>query len=123
MSFLILFPENNDGRFDRDKLRRALEQIPSVQNVEEGAFTKSVLRCDFDYDDDRTTLRVGDDLKSIVIDGTGDASLKIAIEIQRQCEFPIRTVDENYNFDLRLTAVSSVEELRKQMDQTSSCLA
>ncbi len=69
----------------------------------------------FKKGDDFTTIRIKNDGETIVIDGSGDASLTAALQIQLHYPDDIHMVDEGYSFDLVLSEVSSLDELKKRI--------
>jgi hypothetical protein len=54
-------------RFDEDKVFRNLADIPGVYNLERGDFVGAALQCEYEFDGDRTIVRLSDDLESIWI--------------------------------------------------------
>lgn len=83
-----------------------------MQNLKRGNFIGSVIECDFLYNNDFTVVRVSDNLETISIHGSGEASLKIAVEMNKQCNFPLRMTDVDYGFDIELMSVDSVTKLQ-----------
>ena len=119
MKMLLLFIGENKN-LDKNNLVEILQEIPGTQDVRKGNFLGSILECDFSYEADFTIVRLSNDLKTISISGTGDASLKIALEIQKRYSKAIRVVDSDYSFDLVLEQMVSVSELRQRMLEASS---
>ncbi len=119
MNILILFIGENK-KFDENKILSILQDIPGIQNLREGNFVGSILECEFSEEDDFTLIRLSDDLETISISGIGDASLKIALEIQKRYPRAIRVVDSNYNFELVIEEMESVNEFRQRILEASS---
>lgn len=112
MDFLLLYI--GEGiRFDREEVKRVLRDIPGIRNLEERAGVGWWLQAQLDEGNDSTIIRLVTDEESISISGSGDASLKAAVEIQAGMELSLRLVDIDYSFDLPLRDLRSTEELRK----------
>jgi hypothetical protein len=86
--------------------------VPGTHGLRDSDLIGSVLECKYDYSNDSTIVRLSDDLETISISGLGDASLNIALEIQRRMGLPLRAVDWDYSFDVDLSAFGSVHEFR-----------
>jgi hypothetical protein len=111
MNFLLVF-HDDQSPFDPDDIRRVFEDIPGTSELTtEG----SRLRCHFDFNQDTTTAHLAEDLDAISIHCTGDASLQMALEIQRRYPQPLRVTDLDYGFDLLLSEIGSVEEFDKKI--------
>ena len=101
--------------FDPEKLRRNLEHIPGVSCIGGAEFSRYVVGCRYEFGGDSSDLRVEQDSpETIVIDGTGDASLNLALELQKREQRPLRVTDLSYSFDLPLWNIFSVDEFRRQ---------
>ncbi|NEO54158.1 MAG: hypothetical protein F6K54_14365 [Okeania sp. SIO3B5] len=59
------------------------------------------------------------DRETISISGLGDASLKIALSIQKRYPQPIIAVDSDYCFELVLDKINSLEKLRQKILESS----
>lgn len=122
MKLLILYIGENE-KFDKTLLVEIMAHIPGTKDLPEENLVGSIREWEFvDSGDgaarllrDRTLVRLSEDLETISIPGTGDASLKIALEIQKHYPIPIRVVDEDYSFDLVLKEMDSVAALRQNM--------
>ncbi len=67
---------------DPDRLRAFLRHLPGVRNWDESNPVYAFF-FEFAYDGDRTIVQMrANDLRGIAIQGTGDASLQIALEIR-----------------------------------------
>ncbi len=64
-------------------------------------------------------MRLSGDREIISISGLGDASLKIALSIQKRYPQPIIAVDSNYSFELVLDKINSLEQLRQKILESS----
>lgn len=111
MNFLLLFRVDG-GTLDEGRVLMALEEMPGVSALRVRKGVGSVLECEYDLEGDATLIRLKDDLETIAISGTGEASLTAALELQRRLATALRLVDSDYTFDVELQDVGSVEELR-----------
>lgn len=113
MNKLIIF-HDDESSFDPDEVRRIFEDIPGTRQLKEGQ-VGSRLWCDFDFNDDKTTVRLAENLKAISMHGTGDASLQMALQIQKRHSKPLRVTDLDYGFDLFIGEIGSVEDFDKKI--------
>ncbi|NES04316.1 MAG: hypothetical protein F6K22_16655 [Okeania sp. SIO2F4] len=60
-------------------------------------------------------MRLSGDRQTISISGLGDASLKIALSIQKGYPQPIIAVDSNYSFELVLDKINLLEKLHQKI--------
>jgi hypothetical protein len=104
-----------DFRFDEDKVFRDLEGILGVYNLERGDFVGAALQCEYEFNGDRTIVRLSDDLESITIAGTGDASLQVALELQRREEQPLFVTDFGYDFNFSLKGIHTIDAIKEKM--------
>ena len=106
---------NTGFRFDEDKVFRNLEDLPGARNLERGDFVGAILQCEYEFDGDRTIVRLSDDLESITIAGTGDASLQIALELQRREEQPLFVTNFGYEFNFSLKDIHTIDAIKEKM--------
>ncbi|GGA09024.1 hypothetical protein [Okeania sp. KiyG1] len=64
-------------------------------------------------------MGLSSDRETISISGLGDASLKIALSIQKPYPQPIIAVDSDYSFELVLDKINSLEKLRQKILESS----
>ncbi len=102
-------------RFDADKVFRNLEDLPGAHDLERGDFVGAALQCEYEFDGDRTLVRLSDDLESITIAGTGDASLQVALELQRREEQPLFVTDFGYDFNFSLKGIHTIDAIKEKM--------
>ncbi len=119
MKMLLLFI-GEDEKFNISQVADSLTKIPNIQNFKQGNFVGSILECEFSEKNDFTIIRLSDGLETISIDGDGEASLKIALEIQKHYPQNLRLIDSNYSFDIELAEIKSVGQLRHQMRESAS---
>jgi hypothetical protein len=115
MNALMIFI-NERETFAPDKLRRILASIPGVRNLDGPNFGDSPVACDYDFADDKTTLRLSNNLQTISIHGLGYASLKLALELQHRETCPLRVTDWGYDFEFSLQSVRTIEEMLQKID-------
>ena len=118
MQLLILFIGENE-KFDKNKLVDIAKEIPGVENIREGEFVGSILEFEFSEKEDFTTVRLSGDRETISISGLGNASLKIALSIQKRYPKPIIAVDSDYSFELVLDKINSLNQLRQKILDSS----
>jgi hypothetical protein len=97
-------------RFDRERVLSTLRNTPGVSRLSTDG-DRSAVSCEFRYHDDFTIIRLASDQETVVIEGSGDASLQAAVMLQSGYPEPMRLVDEGYTFDLSLSGVGSLREL------------
>jgi hypothetical protein len=112
MPFLLLYI-GEGMRFDQEKIAKALRELSGAMPLDPCEGCLSTYH--YEQDDDFTTIEFKADQETIVIDGTGDASLTAALHIQFGYPEDIHLIDEGYNFDLVLRGVPSVQELKRQI--------
>ncbi len=61
------------------------------------------------------TARLSDDLESITIAGAGDASLQVALELQRREEQPLFVTDFGYDFNFSLKDIHTIDAIKGKM--------
>ena len=111
MDLLLLYI--GDGQqFDEEKVFQILNSVPGVKNLNRGKTTGAIMEGNYDFSSDSTIVRLAEDLETISISGTGDASLQLALEIQRAYHQPLHLVDSDYSFDVVLSDVSSLSGLK-----------
>ncbi|NEO54156.1 MAG: hypothetical protein F6K54_14355 [Okeania sp. SIO3B5] len=64
-------------------------------------------------------MRLSGDRETISISGLGDASLKIALSIQKRYPQAIIAVDSDYCFELVLDKINSLEQLSQKILESS----
>lgn len=114
MNSLLMFVGEH-VQFDDEEVYRYLQEIPGVSGLNRGRFIGAVLQCHYDFNGDSTIVRLSDDLRTVTAAGTGDASLQVALELQRRETRPMRVTDFGYNFDLSLKGVHGLEEFRQKI--------
>lgn len=99
--------------FDEEKVLQNLKDIPGVFNLERGDFVGAVLQCEYVFNSDRTIVRLSDDLESITISGTGEASVQMAIELQHRETQPLYVTDFGYDFNIPLKQVHTIGDFQE----------
>jgi hypothetical protein len=112
MPFLLLYV--GEGRkFDQEAITNSLRALKGARPL--NPCDDCLSTYDYKRGDDFTTIRFKKDQETIVIDGSGEASLYAALHIQAGYPEDIRLVDEGYNFDLVLHGVASLHQLERQI--------
>jgi len=110
MPFLILYLRDGQ-KFDKNVIARGLEQIDGVKPL----LGDSALEYSYRYGNDQTDIRLRKDEETIVIDGSGEASLDAALRIQSIYPETVQLIDESYSFDLPLNEIASVADLEQRI--------
>jgi hypothetical protein len=114
MNSLIVY--GNPGfTFNEDEVFQRLKDLPGVYNLERGRFAGAVLQCDFRFNNDRTIVRLSDDLETITIAGTGDASLQLALELQQREEQPLFVTDFGGDYNFSLKEIHTLGEIKRNV--------
>lgn len=80
-----------------------------------------LFECQFDFAGDSTIVLVWKELDSISIWGMGDASLKVALEIQRACDADVHALNDSFTMDVLLSEVNSIDEFKRKINAQTSC--
>jgi hypothetical protein len=112
MPFLLLYVA--EGRkFDEQAVTRVLQQLNGSKPLQRDDDSLSTYQ--YERGNDITTIRLKKDRDTIVIDGSGEASLAAAVHIQSNYPEAIHLIDEGYSFDLILHGITSVDELYQRI--------
>lgn len=112
MPFLMLYL--GEGRkFDSQAATNVVEKLEGAKPLEPDDECRVTYR--YESGDDFTTIRFKKDQETIVIDGSGEASLAAAVHIQSGYPDDIHLIDEGYSFDLVLRGIASAEELAQRI--------
>ena len=106
MKLLILYIGEKE-KFDKYLLGEVMRDIPGTQELQDGDFVDSIREWEFIDQQERTLIRLSKDLETISIPGTGDASLKVTLELQKRYPKSLRVVDDDYSFDRTQAAAIS----------------
>ena len=112
MPFLILYI--GEGRkFDQPAVTNAIKHLKGVKTLQ--PCDDCVSSFQYEEGNDFTIIRFKNDQETIVIDGSGEASLSAALQIQTGYPDDIHMIDEGYTFDLALREIASLDELKRQI--------
>lgn len=101
--------------FDPERVRSCLRGLPGIRDLDENDPHYQFF-CEFDFAGDSTIVHMlAKDLKFISVEGMGDASLQIALEIQRRCGEEIYAFDDGCSFCIPLSAVSSLADFNDKV--------
>lgn len=105
-------------RFDAGKILHDLQDIPGVSEIKTAGSFDSIIECRYEYDNDITTVRLSTGGEVISARGIGDASLQVAIELQRREEKPLRVFNQSWDFDFLLKSIDTLEEFKQKIQET-----
>lgn len=111
MSKLLIFIGEDVG-FDVERTRHMISEIPGVNSERFGKFIGAVYECEYTFDHEATIVRISDSEETITIEGLGLASINFALELQARFPEPLRMIDMDYSFDLRISGYKSASQLR-----------
>lgn len=117
MQTLFIYPEGRQGFVPKD-LEDELRSIDGTDNINGENLSDSPVACDYKFGDDWTTIRLSDDLTTITMRGIGDATLHMALELQKRSKQSLRVFDDGYNFHFALKDVSSSRELKQKIQNS-----
>lgn len=112
MNKLLIFA-GKDKKFDVPATVKAIESLRGVTESRVGDFIGAVFECKFTDEGRSTIVRLSKDLETITANGLGNESLLFALLLQSMLPIELRVTDMNYAFDLSLSDVESVQDLRK----------
>ena len=115
MAFLILYVDGLKP-FDPDAVDNAMIGSGGIRTT--ASYGDAIATYLYEHASDRTVVLLKNDLETIKIDGTGEASLDIAIKIQKDIAEPLHLIDEAYTFDLVLADFRSISELAKTIHES-----
>lgn len=113
--FLVL-NIHGTAEFDVERICALLKDLPGVRNWNESGPDRR-FSCEYSYNDDLTDIHIlTGDRKCIFVDGMGDASLHVAMEIQRNYGVTIHAVDKDCSCDIPITEVSSLADFADKIE-------
>jgi len=114
MNALYLIRQD-DGKIKIDEFSAIIGDMPGTKNLKTQNVFRAAAEADYFYENDRTIIRLSEDQELIAITGIGIASIQAAHEIQKRYAHPLRLFDMDYTFDITLTGVTNIEELRRRI--------
>ena len=114
-SLLAYLGENK--KFDRTKVESILENFDETSEIRKENLVNSIIEVDFSLSDDSTIIRLSEDLETVSFSGTTDASLKAVIEFNKSYNDNIRLVDLDYSFDIELASITTIDDLKRLMNE------
>jgi hypothetical protein len=119
MQSLLLF--NSDERpFAVDAIHSIFQSESGFQDVRFNEPGGAVVEAVYVELQDWTIVRLSGNRETISLSGTTDAALRAALILQRHLLTPLRIIDSDYAFDLVLSDFSSIDALRRAIDQTQA---
>lgn len=128
MNSLLIFPVNENDYdqpelFDKEKVVEDLSSIEGVYDLRQEGLVGSVCVCCYDFNGYSAIVRLSGDLKTISLKPENDASLQMALELQRHETRPLRVVNDGYDFDLILKDLKSLEDFQERIKNEISLQA
>jgi hypothetical protein len=112
MPFLLLYV--GEGRkFNQPGVTNAIKQLNGITTVQPCDDCSSTHQ--YEEGNDFTIIRFKNDQETIVIDGSGEASLSAALQIQSGYPDDIHISDEGYTFDIILRQIASLDKLKQRI--------
>jgi len=112
----LYLKRQDDGKIEIAEFLAIVGDFPGVRNLmTENVFRASV-EANYIYEEDQTIIRLDENQKIIAVTGIGKASVQAVFKIQKRDAHTLRSFDMDYSFDIIVTGVTSVEELRKKMN-------
>ena len=101
--------------FNKNAIKAMLENLPGTEGLTESDPAGASLWCKYKFGHDCTHLcLVGAD-KVISLSDTGEASLHLAMLLQQQLKMPLIAINPGYPFEVKLSDIRSIEELRSKL--------
>ena len=116
--FLVLDLNGNET-FDPDKVRECLKDLNGIHDWRDNT-ADALFECQFDFAEDSTILLLPRGLESISIWGVGDASLKLALEIQACYDVEIHALNDSFTMDIVLSSLTSLDDFKKAIRAQTS---
>lgn len=98
-----------DQPFNKDLAISAIKDIGVYNEQDKEPLTS--FSCSFDYGDDSTIIRLAETLDTISLSGSGKASIKAVLLIQKYYKTALRLTNLDYTFDIELSDILSIEQL------------
>jgi hypothetical protein len=115
MNALYLIRQD-DGKITITEFLTIIGNLPGAENLKTQNVFRASAEADYFYENDQTIIRLDEDQQLIEITGVGKASIQAVYEIRNRYAHPLRVFDMDYTFDITLTGVTNIEELRRKMD-------
>jgi len=105
----------DDGEITIAEFSAIIGDLPGTRDLRTENLFRASADVHYFYEDDRTIIRLSEDQQMIAITGTGKASVRAIFEIQKRYAHPLRSFDMDYSYDITVTGVTSIEELRRRI--------
>jgi hypothetical protein len=114
----LLLDLKGELAFDPERVRACLRVLPGIRNWDEND-PRYAFFCEFDFAEDKTIASMRNaDLQGISIEGMGDASLQLALEIGRRYGEEVHAIDqEGSSFDINLSTVRSISDFNDKIER------
>jgi hypothetical protein len=119
MHNLLLF-DADQRTIPVDALQRIFRSVSGFQKVRCNTPTGTPIEADYVEGQDFTTVRLNATCEAISVRGTSGAALSAAWILHRNLDIPLRMVDTEYSFDLKLADFTNLEQLEAAIDKARS---
>jgi len=99
--------------FDIERTVHTILSIDGVSKAKRGQFIGAIFECEYTFEGATTVVRISDDAETITVEGLGHDATDFAVKLQQRLEIPLKVIDMDYSFDLRLSNFASGEELSR----------
>lgn len=112
----LMLDLKGQGEFDTKKICNCLRNLPGIRNWNESG-ARYPFFCEFDFGSDSTIVHMlANDLQFISVEGVGDASLQVSLELQKCYGEEIYAIDPECWFAFPLSEVTSLSDFREKME-------
>lgn len=112
-SLIVVLGENLT--FDADKVQRDLEKIEGMSNLRRGVSATAALDCEYSRDGSSTIAYLSDDLQRISMRPLNDASLRLALELQKREARPLMVFNQGMDFDFYIEDIKTLEAFKQKV--------
>lgn len=116
MSKLLIYIGEGQ-KFDIPAVIQRISSMNGVSNARVGSFVGAVFECEYTFNGRNTIVRISPDAETITVEGLGDESLDFAVKLQALWAEPLSAIDMDYSFNIELSGLSSVTEVRHAMSE------
>lgn len=118
MQSLILWNED-ELEFEPQEVERVFRTQVGFDQIQFNEPRGALIEAQYssELDDDHVLVRLAGDRRMISITSVSDASLRAALTLQRNIRMPLRMMDDDYTFDLKLSGYTTVDELNAAIEK------
>lgn len=112
MNKLLIYIGENE-KFDIETTIGVITSMKGILNPRRGNFIGAMFECKYVVADKITIIRLSPEAETVTVEGLGDESLDFALKLQKNFPISLKAVDLDYNFNVSIRDLCSVEEFRK----------